>query len=129
MSLNIVFSYLFSSMFLKAGWMAHGGLALANSLATAIEAVVLWWVMRKRVQGLPVQHVIRGVLQAGFCAAVMGVFLWIWLQFSQALPAWQVTLLGILIGSGVFLLAAVWLKIPELRSLGYAILRRMKVRA
>ena len=129
MSLNIVFSYLFSSMFLKAGWMAHGGLALANSLATGIEAVVLWWVMRNRVQGLPVQHVIHGVLQAGFCAALMGVFLWIWLEFSQAFAAWHVALFGILIGSGVFLLAAVWLKIPELRSLGYAILRRMRVRA
>ncbi|HWA15390.1 MAG TPA: murein biosynthesis integral membrane protein MurJ, partial [Gemmatimonadales bacterium] len=35
MGLNVVFSFTFAWVFSKWGWMPHGGLALANSLATA----------------------------------------------------------------------------------------------
>ena len=35
----------------QIGWMPHGGLALANSLATALEMVGLWYFMRRRLAG------------------------------------------------------------------------------
>src|SRR5258708_27543173 len=34
-SLNIILSFAFSALFTRIGWMPHGGLALANSLATS----------------------------------------------------------------------------------------------
>ena len=52
MGLNVVFSILFSRLFVALGWMPLGGLALANSLATALEASVLLIVMRKRLNGI-----------------------------------------------------------------------------
>ena len=52
MSLNVVFSFLFSDLFEKVGWMPHGGLALANSLATALEMVALLVLMRRRLDGI-----------------------------------------------------------------------------
>ena len=52
MSLNLAFSFLFSAWFERLGWMPHGGLALANSLATALEMVGLLYFMRRRLDGL-----------------------------------------------------------------------------
>ena len=52
MSLNVLFSYMFSREFMKMGWMPHGGLALANTLATALEMVALVILMRRRLGGL-----------------------------------------------------------------------------
>src|SRR5690606_5217377 len=37
MGLNIALSLAFSAWFQRLGWQPHGGLALANSLATALE--------------------------------------------------------------------------------------------
>ena len=52
MSLNLVFSLAFSALFTWLGWMPHGGLALANSLATFLEMVGLLVFMRRRLGGL-----------------------------------------------------------------------------
>ena len=49
MGLNVIFSFAFSAWFARIGWMPHGGLSLANSLATAIEATALFAIMRKRL--------------------------------------------------------------------------------
>jgi len=47
MSLNVVFSFAFAALFKQIGWMPHGGLALANSLATALETIALLVLMRR----------------------------------------------------------------------------------
>lgn len=61
MSLNVGFSILFSRLFSAVGWTPLGGLALANSSATALEMVALLILMRRRLNGLDGRH----VLQAG----------------------------------------------------------------
>ncbi len=61
MSLNVLFSYLFSALFIRQGWMPHGGLALANTLATALEMVGLIFIMRKRLGGLNGKQVGSGL--------------------------------------------------------------------
>jgi putative peptidoglycan lipid II flippase len=50
MGLNVVFSILFSQLFAQIGWYPLGGLALANSFATALEAIALFIFMRKRIE-------------------------------------------------------------------------------
>jgi putative peptidoglycan lipid II flippase len=52
MLLNLVLSITLSRYFERLGWMPHGGLALANSLATALEAAALFIVMRSRLKGM-----------------------------------------------------------------------------
>ena len=49
MGLNLGFSFLFSALFSRIGWMPHGGLALANSFATTLEMVLLLVLMRRRL--------------------------------------------------------------------------------
>ena len=52
MGLNMVFSLGFARLFAQIGWLPLGGLALANSLATALEAAALLILMRRRLGGL-----------------------------------------------------------------------------
>ena len=52
MGLNVGLSLLFSAWFARLGWMPHGGLALANSLATGLEAACLLFLMRRQLGGL-----------------------------------------------------------------------------
>ena len=82
MGLNVVFSIAFAKLFESIGWMPHGGLALANSLATALEAIVLFIVMRKRLNGIEGSHILRGVLPSAVGAAAMSLAIWGWLILS-----------------------------------------------
>jgi len=52
MGLNVLFSILFSRYFESIGWYPLGGLALANSFATALEAIALFIFMRRRLNGI-----------------------------------------------------------------------------
>jgi putative peptidoglycan lipid II flippase len=65
MGLNVVFSFAFARWFSQIGWMPHGGLALANSLATALEATALFIFMRRRLNGIEGHHIARGFRRAG----------------------------------------------------------------
>jgi len=67
MTLNIILSLLL------IGPLSHGGLALANSVATIIETSVLLVILRGRLQGVDGQRLLRSVLKIGLAALVMGL--------------------------------------------------------
>jgi putative peptidoglycan lipid II flippase len=128
MSLNIVFSYLFSALFARLGLMPHGGLALANSAATALEAGVLVYLMRRRLNGIEGGVVWRGLAQAGLATAAMGAALWAWLAAGAAQPLWLQALVGVVLGGVVFVLAAFALRMEETKlavSVGRGLWRRL----
>ncbi|MDO8753812.1 MAG: murein biosynthesis integral membrane protein MurJ, partial [Anaerolineales bacterium] len=83
MGLNVVLSIAFSKLFASIGWMPHGGLALANSFATALEATVLFIVMRKRLNGIEGSHILRGALPSMIAAFGMGLSIYGWLYFGN----------------------------------------------
>ena len=76
MTLNLGLSLLFSALFSSWGWLPHGGLALANSLATAIEMAGLLYLMRRKLGGLGGRQIMQGVLLACIGSAGMGVIIW-----------------------------------------------------
>ncbi|MBC8333274.1 MAG: murein biosynthesis integral membrane protein MurJ [Anaerolineae bacterium] len=115
MSLNVVFSFAFAAIFERIGWMPHGGLALANSLATALETVGLIILMRRRLNGLEGGRVWQGALQAGIAAAGMGFFLWGWLAFFNGRSAWLLGGVGILFGGFVYAALLFILRVDELQ--------------
>ncbi len=127
MSLNVVFSYAFSALFFRVGWLPHGGLALANSLATALEMLALLYLMRKRLTGIEGKSLIQGSLQALAGTAVMFIGLWAWLRQTTNLPDWQVALGGIIIGASLYTLVMVVLRVKEARSVTKAIQERIKL--
>ena len=117
MSLNVIFSFAFSALFARIGWMPHGGLALANSLATAIEATTLLLLMRKRLNGIEGANVARGFGQFALSALVMSLTLVAWMQFAAQHPTWVAVLGGVLIGGAVYGLGIWVLQVPEVHSL------------
>jgi putative peptidoglycan lipid II flippase len=126
MGLNVVFSFTFSALFRQIGWMPHGGLALANSLATAIEVTVLFIIMRRRLNGLDDFHIMRGGLLStagtlGMAAAVFAIYL-----FLPGRPAWLLTLTGIGAGGLTYTLIMAALRVPELKILIGVVKRRLR---
>ena len=126
MGLNVVFSLMFIKVFEFAGWMPHGGLALANSLATALEATVLFAVMRKRLNGIEGGHILRGVIPSAAGAAMMSVFIYGWLYLGQNFSPWILVPVGVVIGGGVYFAALRVLRVPELEYMMSGVLRRLK---
>ena len=128
MVLNIIFSVLFSAIFTRIGWLPHGGLALANSLVTALEAVGLMYYMRRRLGGLHGTHILRGSLQAAAGTLLMSLVLWLWVEKIGAAGSWLIALGGIAVGGGIYLLALWALGARELHALARAVSRRLSAR-
>jgi len=126
MGLNVVFSFAFSALFAELGWMPHGGLALANTLATALEVTTLLVLMHKRLNGLEEMHILRGGFQSLGGTLAMSVVVLLCLRFLSDRSAWLLTISGIVSGGLVYFLAMASMGVPELGLLVNAIRRRLK---
>jgi putative peptidoglycan lipid II flippase len=115
MGLNIMFSYLFSSWFLKLGWLPHGGLALANSLATALEMCGLFYVMRLRNGTLHGKLLAKVSVKALIASLIMVVILLLWIGQNLIHANWLILFGGICMGVIVYAIFSYALKAPELK--------------
>lgn len=113
MSLNILFSFTFSYIFTKIGWMPHGGLALANSVATTLEMIGLFFYMRRRLKGLEGRRMIAGAAYAGIASFVMSIVLLGWLGLTSSQPVWMSALGGILLGGLVYSAGLIVMRVGE----------------
>jgi putative peptidoglycan lipid II flippase len=117
MSLNVVLSLLLPGLFERIGWMPHGGFALANTLATTIEVLVLVYLMRKRLNGLKGRYVLTGTGKSVVAAAAMSAMLVWWLSYSVGYSVWLVGGIGIILGGIVYAGAMLLLRVEEARSI------------
>lgn len=114
MSLNVVLSLTLPGVFAWMGLPAHGGLALANSVATLLEMGGLMALLRPRLGGLEGRALGTSVARSGLAAGAMGFLLVLW---QQALPGASGAVVGaggILLGAGAYLLAAVFIGMDEI---------------
>jgi putative peptidoglycan lipid II flippase len=125
MGLNVVFSFAFSALFARLGWAPHGGLALANSLATALEATALFVTMRKRLDGIDGTHLLRGLSLALGGTLAMSAVLLLALRLFPGRPAWLLAPGGILAGGLTYALTLAALRAPEWQALMIALRRRL----
>jgi putative peptidoglycan lipid II flippase len=126
MGLNVVFSILFSRWFAQIGWFPLGGLALANSLATALEATALFIFMRKRLGGIEGKSIADGFWRAGTAGLAMAIALLLWIQSMGSLTRWLAAFGGVAIGGVVYLVGVVVLEVPEIKLLTRAVSNRIK---
>jgi putative peptidoglycan lipid II flippase len=126
MILNIIFSVAFSRLFTSIGWMPHGGLALANSLATALEATALFVMMRKRLNGIEGGHILRGAVPSLIAGGGMTLALFGLLKYGSGFRVWLLAPAGVVLGGAVYF-AVLWaLRVPELRYIINGVARRLK---
>lgn len=126
MSLNLVFSFAFSALFLRAGWAPHGGLALANSAATALEMTGLLVLMRRRLNGLDGREILTGVGQALAASLAMSLVLWLWTAQTTGQTTWLIAGAGIALGAGAYALLIIALGVREARGVGKELITRWK---
>lgn len=124
MSLNIILSLLLSALFTRLGWPPHGGLALANSLATALEATALLWLLGRQLSGLDFERIRGGLAGIAVASGSMVVALmgWLWLAWDAA--AWLQGGAGVVLGLVVYWIVAYGMKLPEARQFASIFLKR-----
>ena len=128
MSLNLVLSFAFVALFTRLEWMPHGGLALANSLATTLEMVVLVYLMRGRLQGLEGRGILIAFGKAAFAAAIMALVLVAWTNQAVNQPAWLLVVVGVALGAGAYGIMVLVLGVKEARNLLNSASRRVRQR-
>lgn len=112
MGLNMLMSIGFSRLFRSMGLMPHGGLALANSIATGLEMCALLFFMNRRLGGLEGKYLLGGIAKSASAAAVMAIALTLWLKFVSA--GTIVTVLGgLVIGVAAYALICILTKVEE----------------
>lgn len=126
MGLNVLFSISFSRWFAQIGWYPLGGLALANSLATALEATALFIFMRRRLNGIEGRSIADSAWRVGLAGLGMAVGLWVWIQMSEGMNRWIVTLGGVALGAAIYFAGVVIFKVPEVKTILNAVVRRFK---
>ncbi len=120
MSLNVLLSIMLSAAFLRVGWAPHGGLALANTLATTLEMVLMLWLMRRRLDGLQGRRILTSVGGAVAASLVMAVALYFWIEGTAGANVWLIGGGGVLLGGALYAVTILALKVPEGRALlGY----------
>ena len=117
MSLNVLFSLTFSALFERVGWMPHGGLALANTLATTLEMSTLLYLMRRRLDGLDGRLLLSGSGQAALATLVMSLVLVAWLGWSNGSNAWVSGGGGVIAGGVTYAAGILALRVPEAREI------------
>ncbi len=126
MSLNLVLSILLSRLFTELGWLPHGGLALANTTATMLEAVVLLIFMKKRMRGLDTHTLQTGVFKALIASAGMAVVVVLGMAVSWGIAYWLQVVLTILVAALVYAVIMYVLKVSEIRYLIQTLMRKLK---
>jgi len=126
MSLNVLFSYLFSALFFRQGWMPHGGLALANTLATGLEMVGLIIIMRKRLGGLNGKQIGSGLVKSLAAGAIMAAAILGWISLAGDYSVWLLGLGGILIGIFVYAASLGIFQTRELKQLVRSLKSRLR---
>ena len=101
MMLNVILSIVLANAFLANSFYPHGGLALANTIATTAEMLALLWILAPRLRGLQIIIILKSVLITTFGTTAMLIFLYMWLQIVN-MPAIVTVLGGITMGIGIF---------------------------
>jgi putative peptidoglycan lipid II flippase len=125
MGLNVIFSFGFAWIFNQIGWMPHGGLALANSFATALEGAALFVLMRKRMNGIEGKSIADGTLRVSLASLGMAIGVWLWIQVAGGMSRWVIALGGVAVGGVIYLIAVTVLRVPEIQMVMEMVTRRL----
>jgi putative peptidoglycan lipid II flippase len=124
MTLNVLLSVVFSGLFARVGWMPHGGLALANSLATALEMGILLVLVDKGLGGLDLKRLGSAVVSAGLGVTAMCAVL---IPLAPSGGSRPIAAVGmVLLGAAVYFTVLAILRVPEMSAALRAATRRLR---
>ena len=125
MGLNVILSLTLPGIFAARGLMPHGGLALANSLATTIEMFVLLGLLHGRLNGMHAKKILNAFSLAFIGSVLMSAGIWAWMRIVIQADFWLSAGGGILLGGIIFGLFCWMVQLPEFMELLGYIRKRM----
>lgn len=114
MGLNVLLSLTLPLAFALWDWPSYGGLALANSLATLLELVLLMILIRRCVGGFDGRRMLTAFARSGSATLAMGIVLLVWQAVLPDASTLVVGGGGIILGAAVYGLVALLLGAEEL---------------
>lgn len=126
---NIVLSLIFVQVIGVQGSLVRGpfaGLALANSLTTILEALVLWWLLRRRIGSINDAHVIGGAWRAIVASLAMAAALILVIGALANTNSLVILIASGMVGGAVFFGISAALGLDEAKAVPMMILRRFK---
>ncbi len=126
MGLNIPLSIAFSAWFARLGWMPLGGLALATTVAQAVETSTLLFLLKKRLNGIHGRDLIRGTGSSLLGCLVMAAALLLWLTVLGDRSPALITLGGVAIGGIIYAFMMITMRVPEIKGLLSAVQQRIR---
>lgn len=126
---NIVLSLIFIRFIGDPDSLSRGpfaGLALANALTTLVEALVLWWLLRRRVGRIDDGTLVSGTVRVTIAAVVMGVVAWGVTSMLGETPALVVLIVAGGASAIAFFGVSLLLGVEEARSVPKLVLGRLR---
>jgi putative peptidoglycan lipid II flippase len=128
MPVNIALSLGLIWLFGSLGWMRLGGLALANSLATTGEMVILLYLIRRQLGGLEGQRLVSAMWRVGLgCLTMLASLIVVSGVLSTASP-WLISAVSIILGGAIYGLVTLLLRSEEPTAMMRAVRRRARSR-
>ena len=124
-AINVALSPLLAFGFGRMHWLPHGGPALANTIATTLELLLLLLWLRGALQPGAANRaaLLHTVLRSTAAVLLMGAALAAWLAIAPT-SVLVTSLVGVLLGAAVYWAATLALASPEARRLPQLLLRR-----
>ena len=98
----------------------HGGLALATSLSSTLNLILLFWKLNSKLGKINIRKNIKSLLRNVFCSLPMGVAAYLicstgnWSTTGNVGEKVLLLLIGIVIGLGIYLACSYWVKNEEM---------------
>ncbi len=113
MLINIALSWVLLNAFASQGWAPHGGIALASSIAVTVEFLWLIALLKKLPGSLSVAPLVTPAAKMLAAGGVMALALWALSAAMRGVSIWVLTPTGIVVGAGVYAVAALLLRMDE----------------
>jgi putative peptidoglycan lipid II flippase len=126
---NIVLSLIFVQVIGVQGSLVRGpfaGLALANSLTTILESLVLWWLLRRRLGSVNDAYVLGGTWRTIVASLAMALVLLLIGASLANTNAFVILVVCGIVGGAVFFGVSAALGLDEARAVPMMLLRRFK---
>ena len=115
MTVNLLLSFLFSALFSNLRWMPHGGLALANSTATAVESIILLILMKKKLHGINGRKIAETIIKSVFASVGMGAVVLLAKKIISTNSPSKTVVMTVTLGGIGYVLFLILLRSKEIR--------------
>jgi putative peptidoglycan lipid II flippase len=98
----------------------HGGLALATSLSSTLNLILLFWKLNSKLGKIDMRKNMKALLRDVFCSLPMGVAAYLicsmgnWTVSGNVIEKILLLGIGILVGLGIYLVCSYWAKNEEM---------------